>query len=106
MSYNPSDAKTLLAQAWANHRDGRNEAAVTEFDRILRDAPNDIDANYGLGLVQRSLGRYDQAIASFEKVKSLVAKALEAEPGLDRWEMLQRQCDQRIAEARILQGQA
>jgi len=106
MSTNHSESVTLLAHAWANHRDGRNEAAITEFDRILRDAPNDIDANYGIGLVQRALGRYDQAIASFEKAKALITKALEAEPGLDRWEMLQRQCDQRIAEIHTTQGQA
>lgn len=104
MSTNHSAAATILAHAWANHRDGRNEAAVGEFDRILRDNPNDIDANYGLGLVQRALGRYDQAVASFEKAKMLVTKALEAEPSLDRWEMLQRQCDQRIAETRTAQG--
>lgn len=106
MSTNQTDSVSALARAWANHRDGRNEAAVTEFDRILRDAPNDIDANYGLGLVQRSLGRYEQAIASFEKAKSLVAKSLEAEPGVDRWEMLLRQCDQRISEVQQAQGQA
>lgn len=106
MSTHHSPSATILAHAWANHRDGRNEAAVGEFDRILRDNPNDIDANYGLGLVQSVLGRHDQAIASFQKAKALVTKALEAEPGTDRWEMLQRMCDQRIAEAELATGKA
>lgn len=97
---------SAIAQAWANHRDGRNEAAVTEFDRVVRDAPKDIDANFGLGLAQRALGRYDQAIASFRKAQELVAQELAKEPGLDRWEMLQRICEQRIAETESARGQA
>lgn len=102
----PSPNASLIAQAWANHREGRNEAAVTEFDRVLRDAPNDIDANFGLGLAQRALGRYDQAIASFRKAQELVSKALEKEPGTDRWEMLLRFCEQRIAETESAKGLA
>ncbi|MFO7322289.1 MAG: tetratricopeptide repeat protein [Chloroflexota bacterium] len=97
--------ESLLGRAWANHREGRHEAAVADFDRILRDAPNDIDANFGLGLAQKALGRYEQAIASFEKTKEELAKKLKDEPGDDRWEMLTRMCDQRIAEIRALQGQ-
>lgn len=93
-----------LGRAWANHRDGRNEAAVAEFDRILRDAPNDIDANFGIGLAQRALGRHDQAVASFNKTKELLNKALQEQPGDDRWEMLMRMCDQRIAEVRNMEG--
>lgn len=106
MTYKASDSATILGHAWANHRDGRNEAAINEFDRILRDAPNDIDANFGMGLAQRALGRFDQAIASFEKAQSLVKKELEKEPGTDRWEMLSRMCEQRIAETETAKGRA
>lgn len=104
MSTNPSAA--ITAHAWANHREGRNEAAIGEFERVLRDNPNDIDANFGIGLTQRAMGQYDKAIASFEKAKALVTKALENDPGADRWEMLQRICDQRIAEVKSAAGQA
>jgi Flp pilus assembly protein TadD len=97
---------TILAHAWANHREGRNEAAISEFDRVLRESPNDIDANFGMGLAQRALGRFDQAIASFRKVEELVQKMLAQEPGVDRWEMLTRMCEQRIAETESAKGAA
>lgn len=106
MASTPSPNAAIIAQAWANHRDGRNEAAVTELDRVLRDAPNDIDANFGLGLAQRTLGRYDQAIASFKKAEEQVQKKLQQEPGVDRWEMLTRMCEQRISETEKAKGSA
>ncbi len=96
-------AKTSpLGHAWALHREGRNEQALAEFDRILREAPNDIDANFGLGLTQRALGRFDQAIEAFQKTKQLILKSTQEIGGEnrieDRWAMLLKMCDQRIAE--------
>lgn len=102
--YNPNNTDSAVGRAWAYHRDGRNDAAIAEFDRILKEAPNDIDANFGLGLVQRTLGRHDQAIQSFQKVKTLLDKALVETPHEDRWEMLLRMCDQRMAEVQTLKG--
>lgn len=101
---NTEKQDSQLGRAWAYHRDGRNDAAIAEFDRILKESPNDIDANFGLGLVQRALGRYDQAIQSFQKVKQLLERALQDKPQEDRFEMLLRMCDQRIAEVQTLKA--
>ena len=102
--YNTEKLDSPLGRAWAYHRDGRNDAAIAEFDRILKDAPNDVDAHFGLALVQRSLGRHDQAIQTLQKVKQLIERALQDQPGEDRWEMLARMCDQRIAEVQTQKG--
>ena len=93
-------ANSPLGRAWAFHRDGRNDAARTEFERILQAAPDDMDANFGYGLVLRAMGKYEDAIAAFEKVKTLLVPALAQEPSHDRLQMLSRMTDQRIAEVR------
>jgi hypothetical protein len=90
--------ESLIGRAWALHRDGRNDQAVAEFDRALKDNPNDIDANFGLGLVQHALGRNEQAVASFTRARQLVMQALEQNPDDDRWLMLARMCEQRLSE--------
>src|SRR5687767_10119669 len=93
-------ANSPLGRAWAFHRDGRNDAALTEFERLRQELPDDIDVNFGLGLVQRALGQYEQSVASFEKVKVLVVAGLAQTPNDDRLQMLSRMTEQRIAEVR------
>jgi tetratricopeptide (TPR) repeat protein len=87
-----------LGRAWALHREGRNELAIDEFNQLLREAPNHIDALYGLALAQRSAHLNEAAKQAFERCLALVNQALEQNPGEDRYEMLQRFIHQRLAE--------
>ena len=67
-----------VGQAWHHHREGRNDAAVAEFETILRQDPNDIDANYGLALAQRAAGRTEAARTAFQNTLRLVEQANQA----------------------------
>jgi tetratricopeptide (TPR) repeat protein len=87
-----------LGHAWALHREGRNEPAIDEFTQMLREAPDNIDVLYGLGLAQRAAHLREEAKQTFERCLSLVDQALEQNPDEDRYEMLQRFLHQRLAE--------
>jgi tetratricopeptide (TPR) repeat protein len=93
-----SDYAVQLGRAWALHREGRHDMAIDEFSHVLREAPNHIDALYGLALAQRGSHMYDAAKQTFERSLELVNEALEQHPGEDRYEMLQRFIQQRLAE--------
>ncbi len=87
-----------LARAWALHRQGQNEGAIREFSSLLQTSPNHIDALYGLGLAQRSAGQIETAQATFERCIAQIAAALAEHPSEDRYEMLQKLANQRLAE--------
>lgn len=93
-----SDYAVQLGRAWALHREGRNDMAIDEFNQLLREAPNHIDALYGLALSQRSAHMHDAAQQTFERCLVLVNETLDQNPGEDRYEMLQRFIQQRLAE--------
>jgi hypothetical protein len=93
-----SDYAVQLGRAWALHREGRNELAIDEYNQMLREAPHHIDALYGLALAQRSAHMHDAARQTFEECLVLVNEALEQHPNEDRYEMLQRLIQQRLAE--------
>lgn len=61
-----------ISHAWQLHQDNKNEQAVAEFDRILQQDPEHMDALYGKGLALKALGRKDDAVAAFEKVRVLI----------------------------------
>jgi tetratricopeptide (TPR) repeat protein len=105
-----------IAQAWAYHRAERNNDAQREFEAILHNAPDDIDALYGMGLTLRAAGQKDEAIELFQKAYDLTQDALhnevqdvETNQGLvedtlvvagqnPRYMMLTRMLRQRLAE--------
>ncbi|NDJ60316.1 MAG: tetratricopeptide repeat protein [Chloroflexi bacterium] len=87
-----------LGQAWAYHRAGQQDEAAQAFQQILNTNANHIDALFGLGLAQRGSQQPDAALETFQRCLTLVNQALEAEPGSDRYEILQRMLEQRIAE--------
>ena len=101
-----------IGQAWHHHREGRNDAAIAEFETILRQNPNDVDANYGLGLAHKAIGRIESARTAFQNALRLVEKANEdytaarnepsdnnvKTPEDDRFAMLNRMVRQRLAE--------
>lgn len=64
-----------IAQAWRLQREGNAERAIAEFDRILQQDPDSVDANYGLGLALRAAGRHDAAVTTFQRTLSLLEAA-------------------------------
>lgn len=73
MSTSPVGSK--LAQAWHNHREGRNANAISEFQSLLKSSPNDVDVYYGLGLAQRADGQKEAAVESFKQAGKLAKDA-------------------------------
>ncbi len=105
----------IIGQAWGLHRNAQNEEAVATFETVLRQDPQNIDANYGIGLAYKGIGDTTRAIehltkAYEETIKSLgeLRQAAEKE-GLhiannlnttldDRYMMLIRMTYQRLTE--------
>ncbi|MBI5669175.1 MAG: hypothetical protein HZC41_14315 [Chloroflexi bacterium] len=100
-----------IGQAWRYQRDGKADAAIAEYERILRMDADNIDANYGMALAQRTAGKYEAAIKYFERTQALVEAAnavrkqargdtlyLANTPEDDRYMMLSRMIKQRLAE--------
>jgi lipopolysaccharide biosynthesis regulator YciM len=102
MSQDEFSAK--VGSAWAVHRQGDQNKAISEFSTLVRQQPSSYDALYGLGLAQRSAGRKDDAIKSFQECQTLVNKALADHPGEDKFEILQRMVSQRLAELGVGSG--
>jgi len=61
-----------VGHAWRYQREGQADNAVKEFEKILRQDPDDIDANYGMGLAQRSAGHPQAAIEYFQHALDIV----------------------------------
>jgi len=92
------DYAMQLGRAWAQHRENNNLAAITEFNAILKQSAENIDALYGLGLALRAQGQREDAISNFRSALQLVENALVLEPGKDRFEMMHRMISQRLTE--------
>ncbi len=92
------DYAEQLGRAWAEHRQGQNDAAIRDFSGMLQTVTDNMDALYGMGLAQRSVGQLEAAQASFERCLTQVNEALEAHPHEDRYQMLQRMTKQRLDE--------
>jgi tetratricopeptide (TPR) repeat protein len=99
-----------IGTAWRFQREGKTDAAVAEFERVLKQAPDDIDAHYGMALTQRLMGNKQDALRHFEKALQLVENARGARQSQrgdaytpnttedDRYMMLARMINQRISE--------
>lgn len=96
-----------IGRAWRYQREGKADEAIHEYERILKQDGNNIDANYGMGLAQRTVGKKENAIPYFRKALELVdaaAKARNHVPGDrntaedDRYMMLGRMIQQRLTE--------
>lgn len=110
---NSSNVSELVSQAWQHHREGKNHDAIAAFETIVQQHPKDIDANYGLGLSQKSDGRDEAAVKAFRATLELIdenkksydsARETVADsenvrtPEDDRFQMLTRMVQQRLAE--------
>jgi Tfp pilus assembly protein PilF len=96
-----------IGRAWRLLREGKSEAAIGEFDRILKSDGNSVDGHYGMGLAQRNTGKHDAALKHFQKASELVESAIKIRnhtpgernmPEDDRYMMLARMLQQRLAE--------
>lgn len=67
--------ETIAAQigsAWRYQREGQADTAIKEFEKILQQEPDNIDANYGMGLAQRTAGHQQAAIQYFQHALEIV----------------------------------
>jgi tetratricopeptide (TPR) repeat protein len=92
------DYAEQFARAWSLHRQGKNDDAIREFNALLQQSANNIDALYGLGLAQRSVGQAETAKATFERCLAQLDSATDSKSAEDRYQMLVRMVGQRISE--------
>ena len=86
-----------LGQAWRSHVTGRDEVALNEFEKIASSSPEDLDALYGLGLAQRTSGKKEEAVATFQRIMELLAdQPDDDEDAHNRLEMLRRMVHQQL----------
>jgi tetratricopeptide (TPR) repeat protein len=99
----------MIGDAWDLHRKGDNSAAIRAFEDVLARDEASVDAHYGLGLAKRGAGDSAAAREAFERALALAQQNLdELRAGRsnndlstskdDRYMMLQRMIQQRIAE--------
>jgi tetratricopeptide (TPR) repeat protein len=115
MSSNPSNT-SAVTNAWRLQREHQASSAVSEYEKILSQDANNIDALYGIGLALRDSGKKQEAITQFQKVLELVDSAaltrrpvstVEDEiriantPEDDRYMMLSRMIKQRLSELKV-----
>lgn len=93
-----NDLEQQIGQAWIAHRSGDNSTALRELQSVIQRDSANIDAYFGLGLVQRKMEQQAAAVASWKTALELAEKGLAASPGNDRFEMLIRMTKQRLAE--------
>lgn len=67
-----------VGEAWRLHRSNDHDAAIDIFKDILSKNPDNVDAQYGLGLGLRAKGDKSGAIAAFQHSLKLARKALDA----------------------------
>ena len=83
--------------AWKDHYAGQHHNAIEQFKALVAEAPNHIDAHWGLGLSLRKAGEFDAARQEFDQVQALVDAALAEDPAeYERFFMLNRMVKQQI----------
>ncbi|MCX8266819.1 MAG: tetratricopeptide repeat protein, partial [Planctomycetota bacterium] len=71
MSWDPGNQAALVSRAEAKaalRGEGMTQSALTDFDRLLRQAPSNIRARLGVARIQASLKLYDAAVKSYDLV--------------------------------------
>jgi Flp pilus assembly protein TadD len=97
MGMNQKEIDAKIAEAWKAHYARQHQAAVEVFRQVVAEAPDNIDANWGLGLSYRGTGDKENALRVFQKVKELVAAHMESDSeGRERYIMLSRMVTQQI----------
>ncbi len=78
----------LIKNAWFAHAQGDQDGAERHFRMALSQAPESVDAHYGLGLTLKAQGRKEEAIQEFQEVLRLLEGGIFDDRA--RTEMLQR----------------
>jgi len=86
-----------LGAAWEFLRKHQPADAVKAFETLLSAHPTLIDGLYGMGMAHAATHQYELAVKSFETCRQMTQRELEKHPGMDRYEMLERMCSQRIS---------
>lgn len=73
-----SNVSQEIGNAWAAHREGKQDEALRGFEQVINRQPDSVDAHYGMGLVLRKLGKDNEALQSFERGLELAQDALAA----------------------------
>jgi tetratricopeptide (TPR) repeat protein len=74
-----TQTEKLIGDAWTAHRSGQHEMALARFRQILTTEPENVDALYGLGLVQKKTGDRDGSNETFQKLQHILADLMEHE---------------------------
>lgn len=84
----PQTALEFFERGWRFYSSQEYIRSEADFLKAIELQPEDIDANYGLGMVYQASGNEQKAVQTFEKVIAL----LENSPGVDsvRSSMLSR----------------
>lgn len=91
------DLDARIGEAWKAHYAGEYYTAVEQFKLLAAEAPDHIDAQWGLGLSYRHVGEKEKALAAFEQAKALIDAEISANPGEHgRLFMLNRMVTQQI----------
>jgi len=91
------DLDVRIGKAWKAHYEGNQPAAIEQFKAIVNDAPEHIDANWGLALSYRNAGDRAKAVELFKRVYELLTVKLEAKADdYERFYMLRRMATQQI----------
>ncbi len=68
----PESIKKQIGDAWRAHRQGQHETALNIFRQVLNQETDNVDALYGLGLVQKTSGDNPHARETFLKLQDLL----------------------------------
>ena len=73
------DFESKISMAWKAHYNGQHEQAIEQFKQLVSQTPDDVDANWGLGLAYRKAGDRANALQVFQKVRDLVEQQMDVE---------------------------
>ncbi len=93
----PKEINARIGQAWKMHYTGKNDAAIEQFERILAEAADPIDAYWGIALSYRKAGNKEKSLEAFQQAADLIAIAAQTDAEhKERYFMLQRMVKQQI----------
>lgn len=94
---NEKEIDAKIGEAWRAHFKGEQQKAITQFSQLVEQAPENVDALWGLGLSYRKAGDLDRALDAFRRAKTVVKTKLDQDPAeYGRLFMLNRMLSQQI----------
>lgn len=63
LQFNPNNTEAYLNRGLAYYRQGKYQAAISEYDQVIERQANDLRAYYNRGLARFELNDYQGAIA-------------------------------------------